>query len=1013
MQYKFIGVIILVLGGYYAKAQPTVDLQFNFKNIRPEDGLRDNRFNTYIFQDSKGFIWISSLSGLYRFDGMETKLYNYEDGLDDTNIQSELFEDRRGDIWFSTFSTLNVYVRQLDSILNVPILDENGIAFAQGYRVFHLDQTNDRLWLKVGDRIFGLSTKDPGRYFALPQKTNGVQFSTISGESGGLETIVASPWWNGRGIDFFQLQDTQLVDYKHYLHDHLYIKKSILLEDSSWLLMDDKKLFLFDETTPDTISILSNTISYKPWDAVKADGEHLYLSTLDKGLWYYNWKDDEFIKQWSTANPPPHNLSSDSPKELYLSPENYLWTSIRNVGIDYTYLHGNPFKNPLIQLELQDVEVVSVQEDQNKNVWVGIKEEGIKVFSGEGEFLSDYQIDLTESELWQVGIGGNGNIFAVSSRRLYYLDKATNSFDSILNPKGLTFRFLSSIYPKRTIVSTNLGWQELVINGKGQYSLAPCKEFINNQEFAFLQTFQTANRKVYIPYSASELWIYEATMLGLKPVKKVSCNLEFFGFCESKKYAETVWAASSKGLVRIVQDTLIQYEFGEDSELSNSSIYGIVEDDTGALWISGNQGLWQYQPKDSTLCRYETVDGISSNLFSLYYSAIESSTKDIWLANNKGLTTFDPISIEPLPLKPKVYIDQLTINNNKAIRGIGELHKIELKHDESTLTFLVKAIDYLKANQVKLHYRLKGYEERDEWLTVMNGQQIRYTKIRPGDFIFQVRAEDSFGNISEVHQLPIHIEPPWWETWIFYLLTTIIIVSITYLAYRLRINQVKKNAEKETAIAKLELQVAELETKAFRSQMNPHFLSNALNSIKGIVLKNETEDAAGYITKFSTLIRTILNNSEKKLVPLSKELEALKLYIELESLRFTNKFDYQIQVGKNVDQDFVRIPPLILQPFVENAIWHGLLPKNDDLKKLKVNIFRKDDFIICEIEDNGVGRKITEEKEKEGHESMGIDITKKRLQLLNTLNELYIIDLENDERMALGTKVIIQLYTPE
>jgi len=249
---------------------------------------------------------------------------------------------------------------------------------------------------------------------------------------------------------------------------------------------------------------------------------------------------------------------------------------------------------------------------------------------------------------------------------------------------------------------------------------------------------------------------------------------------------------------------------------------------------------------------------------------------------------------------------------------------------------------------------------------------------------------------------------------LFIFFAILLISGLFYIISKYRINQIIKKEERKTALANLKTQVVEVELKALRAQMNPHFLFNSMNSIKGIIIKKDVKNAINYLTKLSSLIRAILSNSEKKSISLANEIEALQLYIQLESLRFTKKFEHQIQVDKNIDSSFVRIPPLILQPFVENAIWHGLIPKLTAPKQLNINLLRKGDFVLCEIQDNGIGRKQSEQvKSKKEHHSMGIDITRKRIQLLHQENEIEIIDLVDDEGKALGTKVIVKLYNPE
>ncbi|MFK7936276.1 MAG: histidine kinase, partial [Saprospiraceae bacterium] len=298
--------------------------------------------------------------------------------------------------------------------------------------------------------------------------------------------------------------------------------------------------------------------------------------------------------------------------------------------------------------------------------------------------------------------------------------------------------------------------------------------------------------------------------------------------------------------------------------------------------------------------------------------------------------------------------------------------------------------------------------------SVENGQPIRFTKLPPGDYTLRVQAEDVNGNTSEIRELPIEITPPFWQTWWFYGLCGVVVLAAAYAFYRYRIRQIQIEAAKKTAVAQLELQVIENELKALRAQMNPHFLFNTMNSIKGIIIQQKTQRAIEYLSKLSSLIRAILSNSERKTISLAKELAALRLYIELESLRFSSEFNYQISVGKQVDTSFVNIPPLVLQPFVENAIWHGLLPKVEKDNQLKIHIYRAEDFILFEIEDNGIGRAAAQaNRRKKTHESMGIGITTKRIELLHAENDISIVDLYDEQREPIGTKVILKLFAPD
>jgi tetratricopeptide (TPR) repeat protein len=208
----------------------------------------------------------------------------------------------------------------------------------------------------------------------------------------------------------------------------------------------------------------------------------------------------------------------------------------------------------------------------------------------------------------------------------------------------------------------------------------------------------------------------------------------------------------------------------------------------------------------------------------------------------------------------------------------------------------------------------------------------------------------------------------------------------------------------------------ELELRSLRSQMNPHFIFNSLNSIHKYIWSNQTEEASEYLTKFSRLMRIILENTQHAQVLLSKELQSLFLYLELECLRCSNKFSYQIQVDPSINQDDVMIPPLIIQPFVENAIWHGLVHR-DGTGKLLIDISLRDKMFICTVSDNGIGRrKAMEIRQRKGpvHQSMGMKVTQERIKLTSELNRnketnIEITDMQDETGNAMGTRVTVRL----
>jgi LytS/YehU family sensor histidine kinase len=249
------------------------------------------------------------------------------------------------------------------------------------------------------------------------------------------------------------------------------------------------------------------------------------------------------------------------------------------------------------------------------------------------------------------------------------------------------------------------------------------------------------------------------------------------------------------------------------------------------------------------------------------------------------------------------------------------------------------------------------------------------------------------------------------------LAASLIVLVVMGIIFFRNIALKRKNERLESERTKAELQqrAAELEMQALRAQMNPHFIFNCLNAINGFILTNDSETAADYLTKFSRLIRMVLNNSQKKLISLEQELETLDLYLYMEHLRFTNNFHYQINCDDSIDALSIFIPPMLFQPFAENAIWHGLLHKEGN-GELLINLHLEKDIIHCTITDDGVGRKkaaMLKSKSVEKNKSMGLQITKNRIALLNQdLNSetfFEIQDLEDEYGNATGTKVNLKI----
>lgn len=241
---------------------------------------------------------------------------------------------------------------------------------------------------------------------------------------------------------------------------------------------------------------------------------------------------------------------------------------------------------------------------------------------------------------------------------------------------------------------------------------------------------------------------------------------------------------------------------------------------------------------------------------------------------------------------------------------------------------------------------------------------------------------------------------------LYYVIALLLLVwlIVEFIIWRLRILQKRK-----LEMMGMQIQYAKLEDKALRAQMNPHFIFNSLNSIKLLVMEQNNDQAVQYLTTFTKLLRGLLNNSDKSTITLHEELETCRLYLALESLRFNEGFTYSIFVEPGIDLKSVDVPPLLLQPLIENAIWHGLLPKPGE-RNLKINVTSQQDWICFEVEDDGIGRKASMIKNREReHISKGMELAKNRLHLKDSLNatdtKLIITDKYGKDGEPQGTHV--------
>ena len=405
-----------------------------------------------------------------------------------------------------------------------------------------------------------------------------------------------------------------------------------------------------------------------------------------------------------------------------------------------------------------------------------------------------------------------------------------------------------------------------------------------------------------------------------------------------------------------------------DGLLPNYVFQDLINDRHGRLWVASWHGI---------------------SIARQAFMQPSGNVKDIKVA----ITAIDASPVYEAGLKPLIY-----------------KHDLSLRKDQRDITFQYVLPNPLDPAAVTYQYMLEGYDK--DWITT-DQRRVRYPQLPGGSFHFMVRAkEGNQQSWTSTTILALDIPKRLLEFWWFWAVLGSLFLTMAYLLYRFLVSRAKKT---ERLKADFEHQVSEIQMQALRAQMNPHFLFNSLNSIKYFAISKSKDETAAYLSKFSLLVRAILNNSKSRTISLKDELDALQLYIEIEHLRLDGKFDYQIDIDSGIHIKQAQIPPMILQPYVENAIWHGLMHK-DGRGKLLVQVKDMGHQIQCIIEDNGIGRVKSSEfrgKQTDHKKSVGMQITSDRIALINKIyhidTQVHVIDLMDEKGMATGTRVVINV----
>jgi ligand-binding sensor domain-containing protein len=1025
-------LFVFVLLPTFLQAQ-LIDLP-NIEVISQKDGLPFNT-PTSIIQDDQGFLWIGSTDGLARYDGYSFLTLNYEPNKKNTlpnNSIITLARDHNGFIWAGH---LGGFISKTDPVsLKVWSTKINGAKESFTRKIF-CDKAG-RIWCYVdllGMYLFdGTKFNKVGELGELPQK--GLAPANYYNKVTDITEDVNGTFWVATSNGLYNFNPaTSTFKKESSISDDPNLPASLhnILPDGTngfWLSTyglglvyynrDTKtfKKYLFQPTSSGTTNIINGL-------ARKSENE-IWVGTSGMGIGVFNSSTEKFSFYLDgdalNSGPICYGMIVDRLGIVWVLSDNGLlkWNASGNNFL---------FKKLLVQksdnLGYYGVNDVLMDDATGRQILGASYTEGLFIIEKDGSVVKrsfgrhpkaeEYFIinDLLKDK--------SGRIWVVTRDFVYELTPDNR----LVEMKGINNLLPVDKVPFfYCMIQTSNGdfWLGSSRNGLFHMSAATGKwERLSTDTPNTLPDNRVYNieednqNRIWIAHLREGVTVFDPakkTYTNYKHQQNDSTSLVSNLFTDLTQTPEgEIWVSTHGGLSHFNASTGTFENWSMTNGLSTDAIYTLQSDANGILWASSNQGLLRLDPVTHDITVFDFSDGLNGNYGDFYLGKGEKGK--MYICTFQGFYEFEPALLS----KKKSNLVPVIITNvkhaNDVVPDFNVTRQVSIDYHSNSVSIEFAALNYAGTHKNRYRYMLEGINK--EW-TESNSRVVNYAGLPSGSYTFRVQL---IGNDDETHEgrLEIKVSTPFYkQTW-FRMATIALALWLGYLIFIFRLRTVRKE---ERIKREFNQKLAEVELKALKAQMSPHFIFNSLNSINRYIVKSEPEKASLYLTKFSKLIRLILDNSDNKIISLDQELTGLKLYIELEALRFNDKFTYTLNVSKDLNPHSIGVPPMIIQPFIENAIWHGLLHK-ETTGQLAVSIERYGHGLQCIIEDNGIGREKAGElksKSVNKEKSYGMKITTDRLSMLNgesRISNVEIIDLKDAAGNPSGTKVIVKIMSAE
>ncbi len=948
------------------------------KAFTTSDGLPSNHIYQVV-EDNKGFLWVATDAGIARFDGKYFQVFTVQNGLPDDEVL-EIAKEKNGRIWVNCFKQSPAYFDEIQNRF-INAKEDTLLANVKGVSIMHIYALPDGGVLyenEIGSYIFKdgkireypRTKKNNARLFIKTFGNENLQFGDcINKIHKGYQFVLGN---NDRIIDSISAFPAKSGGLSYGFNEN----KFYILSHG------EGKCFIYSNFNVHPIRFSIDSVSIPEpifWYGFTPN----YLNILSTSGKIYVFNKSSLQQQMIiSGNYSPTYLYNDKQQNIWVStvdkglllykqqqidhvalPENYTNTNFLSVAKkqDGTILAGN-FYGEVVETNGRSFyvkQVTQVTQNLVSPMWqrkIIISQNKIFTFSEGGNYVNYNKLLINSSNNEQTN----------AKTAIVYNDSIIifGNLGYLLVLNTVTEKIYSLKYPKKRVTAIAKAANGNVYFGSTD-GLYKC-DLTNNTRFAFL------------PKNA----LLEERVTGL---------------CYTKD--NLLWiATASNGLVAVRSDTVVQHITMSNGIISNSC-KSIIATRVGQVWLGTNQGISiiNYQSINGsikyTVQNLSANDGLSNNIIN--EMLFQNDT--VYAATGNGISII-PVNIPTYKFNIAVQLIGVRINQKDTIIN----NNYQLKYNQQNIQLQFAGIE-LGGNFKNLLYSINN---NNEWITL--NENLLSLQLDNGKHIVQLRAVDGNGNVSDkILTLEFTIATPFWKAIWFWLLNTVFAFAIIFYFVQKRN---KQKQQQQIAVIENQQHIAEIEMQAIKAQINPHFVFNCLNSIKSLNYQQRYAEADNYTDKFSQLLRSTLEFSSEAIITLKEELDYIINYVQLEQLRFGDKLQFDVKINESINTNTIQVPSLILQPYVENAIRHGIGNLIKEIGRLTISISQQKNYLEIIIDDNGVGveqANLINKAKPDYHQSKGMELNKRRAELHNISFDIFDKkDIEKGTRITLKIPLI-------